>query len=72
MKRKEFIFVSFYYGDDYYYRRAEELKLNLDKINVPYEIEELKVEGDLDWIDITKEKISYIYSKLISSNAKRV
>ena len=75
MIHTDFLIVSFYYGDDYYYQRADELKKNLDRLNIPYEIEELQpasAEKKLNWIDITKEKIDFLSKKISAHKSKRI
>lgn len=56
--------ISFYSGDEYYYRAAENLRGDCEKLNLPYHIEELKTSEHEDWADICRKKVVF-YHKLL-------
>ncbi len=68
----EVLVVSFYCGDDFYYKKADALKKNLSDLGIPYEIDELSLNKGDDWISITKKKVEFIYSKIVSGRSKRI
>jgi hypothetical protein len=72
VKNLDFLVVSFYCGSDFYYKKADALKKNLSDLGIPYEIDELSLKEGDDWIDITRKKVEFIYSKIINGRSKRI
>lgn len=66
LKNKDYIVVSMYGGDEYYYKAAEKLRRLCDLHNIRHDIVEVKVEGK-DWIDICRMK-PLIYQKKLEQH----
>lgn len=54
------LIYSFYTNDDYYRGKAEELKHNLERLNISYKIDMMEIPDGLDWSDICRKKIEMI------------
>lgn len=58
------IVISFYAGDTYYHRAAQQLREDCDRLGVPHDIVELSVAPSDDWISLCRRKVPFILSRL--------
>jgi tetratricopeptide (TPR) repeat protein len=57
--------ISFCCGDDYYFKAADRLRADCDRLGVPHDIEELQPDPGLDWSEICRQKIPFYRRKLL-------
>ena len=64
------IVVSFHTKDDYYSKKANDLKISLHLLGIKYEITEIDIPFGMKWPDVCRKKVSYMYEKFIKYNKK--
>lgn len=69
--KSNFVLVSMYGGDEYYYRSADLLKSQCKTLGIDCDLMEVKVDDSDDWIDICKKKIE-IYHSLLKKHKKMI
>lgn len=62
------VVVSFYAGDEYYYRAAKLLRADCDKLGLEHSIDELTVPPGFDWAQICRLKATFYRAKLAELN----
>lgn len=60
-----FVVVSMFGGDEYYYDSAKKLKQKCEELSIDCDLVEIKVSKSEDWIDICKRKIETYYKLLV-------
>lgn len=60
MKPSNVVVCSFYTADDYYRGHAETLRRNLDRLEIPAELQEIDKQPGEEWPDICRKKIPFI------------
>lgn len=63
-KSKLPVVVSFYAGDDYYYKAADLLRNDCDELGIDHSIDELTVPPNFDWGQICRLKSTFFKDKL--------
>lgn len=58
------LIVSYYAGDDYYYKAAEQLKKDCEGLGLDYEIVEAPLKKPFSWIEGCRYKIKFINETL--------
>ena len=58
------VVISFYAGDEYYYRAAKMLRADCDRLGLEHSIDELTVPPDFDWSQICRLKATFYRTKL--------
>jgi hypothetical protein len=68
--KNDYVLVSMYAGDQYYYRCADILRKKCREFGIECDFREVKVDGK-DWIDICREKIK-LYKVLLKEHKKPI
>mgnify|MGYP005726724501 CR=1 FL=1 len=63
--KSNFVVVSMFGGDEYYYESAKKLKQKCEELSIDCDLVEIKVSKSEDWIDICKRKIETYYKLLV-------
>jgi len=56
--------VSFYSGDEYYYKCAEALKSDCERLGLKYVIKELQFDKEFNWAELCKRKVHFYQEML--------
>jgi hypothetical protein len=57
--------ISFCCGDDYYFKAADRLRGDCERLGIPHDIEALQPDPELDWSQICRQKIPFYRRKLL-------
>ncbi|WP_152613813.1 polysaccharide pyruvyl transferase family protein [Vibrio renipiscarius] len=66
------LIYSFYTDDQYYSRKKDELVANLDRLNIEYKVDLLKIPEGLEWSDVCRKKIEMFHQACVENPDKKV